>query len=159
MQTKIADLTAKNTAVATAYASISNSRIARNETLYSSSTGLVETANEVKKYIKSVFGASSPQFAQVKGIQFKIIKNPIGNTRKVWYGASVVITYSKTLKRLNFRFQRKFWTKFFTNVNLPTEEELTMFELEHGEDIANLVHKISSDNQKLGFNGRQNEER
>ena len=75
LQTKIADLTAKNTAVATAYASISNSRIARNESLYSSSTGLVETANEVKKYIKSVFGASSPQFAQVKGIQFKIIKN------------------------------------------------------------------------------------
>lgn len=75
LQTKIADLTAKNTAVATAYASISNSRIARNETLYSSTTGLVETANEVKKYIKSVFGASSPQFAQVKGIQFKVIKN------------------------------------------------------------------------------------
>lgn len=75
LQTKIADLSAKNTAVATAYASISNSRIARNETLYSSSTGLVETANEVKKYIKSVFGASSPQFAQVKGIQFKTIKN------------------------------------------------------------------------------------
>ena len=75
LQTKIADLTAKNTAVATAYASISNSRIARNETLYSSTTGLVVTANEVKKYIKSVFGASSPQFAQVKGIQFKVIKN------------------------------------------------------------------------------------
>ena len=75
LQTKIADLTTKNTAVATAYASISNSRIERNETLYSSSTGLVETANEVKKYIKSVFGASSPQFAQVKGIQFKVIKN------------------------------------------------------------------------------------
>ena len=75
LQTKIVDLTAKNTAVATAYASISNSRIARNETLYSSNTGLVETANEVKKYIKSVFGASSPQFAQVKGKQFKVIKN------------------------------------------------------------------------------------
>ena len=91
--------------------------------------------------------------------QFKIIDNPVGNTRKVWYGASVVIAYSKSLKRLNFRFQRKFWTKFFTNVNLPTEEELTMFELEHGEEIANLVRKISSDNQKLGFNRRQNEER
>jgi hypothetical protein len=75
LQTKIADLTAKNTAVATAYANVSNSRIARNETLYSSTTGLVETANEVKKYIKSVFGASSPQFAQVKGITFKAIKN------------------------------------------------------------------------------------
>ena len=57
LQTKIADLTTKNTAVTNAYASISNSRIERNETLYSSSTGLVETANEVKKYIKSVFGA------------------------------------------------------------------------------------------------------
>ncbi len=74
LQTKIAELTAKNTAVATAYTNISNSRIARNETLYSTNNGLVETANEVKKYIKSVFGATSPQFAQVKGIQFRIIK-------------------------------------------------------------------------------------
>ena len=71
IQAKIAELSAKNTAVATAYTSINNSRIARNETLYSSTTGLVETANEVKKYVKSVFGASSPQFAQVKGIEFK----------------------------------------------------------------------------------------
>ena len=85
--------------------------------------------------------------------QFKIIKNPAGNIRRVQVGDSlmVVIIYNMVLKRLNFRFQRKFWTKFFTNVNLPTEEELTMFELEHGEEIANLVHKISSDNQKLGF--------
>ena len=67
---KIADLSAKNTAVATAYTSISNSRIARNETLYTSTTSLVETALEVKKYIKSVFGASSPQYAQVKSIEF-----------------------------------------------------------------------------------------
>lgn len=71
LQSKITDLTAKNTAVATAYASISNSRIARNTTLYDTNSGLVETANEVKKYIKSVFGATSPQFAQVKGIEFK----------------------------------------------------------------------------------------
>ena len=86
--------------------------------------------------------------------QFKIIKNHLGNTRKVWHGASIVITYSsysRTLNRLYFRFQRTFWTKFFTDVNLPTEEELTMFELEHGEEIANLVRKISSDNQRLGF--------
>ena len=67
---KIADLSAKNTAVATAYTSISNSRIARNETLYTSATSLVETALEVKKYIKSVFGATSPQYAQVKSIEF-----------------------------------------------------------------------------------------
>jgi hypothetical protein len=70
IQAKITDFTSKNNAVATAYTSISNSRIARNETLYAASTGLVETANEIKKYIKSVFGATSPQFYQVKGIMF-----------------------------------------------------------------------------------------
>ena len=70
IQAKIADLSTKNTAVATAYTSISNSRIARNETLYTSATSLVETALEVKKYVKSVFGATSPQYAQVKSIEF-----------------------------------------------------------------------------------------
>ena len=67
---KIADLTAKNTAVSTAYTNISNSRISRNETLYTSDNSIFETASEVKKYIKSVFGASSPQYNQVSGIKF-----------------------------------------------------------------------------------------
>jgi len=30
----------------------------------------VDIAMEIKKYIKSVFGATSPEFAQVKGIEF-----------------------------------------------------------------------------------------
>jgi len=68
---KQSDLTAKNNAIATAYTSISNSRIARNTTLYGTDTGLVDIAIEVKKYIKSVFGSTSPQFAQVNAIQFK----------------------------------------------------------------------------------------
>jgi hypothetical protein len=68
---KQADLTAKNNAVSTAYAFISNSRIATDTTLYGTDTGLFDIASEIKKYVKSVFGASSPQFAQVKGIQFK----------------------------------------------------------------------------------------
>ena len=72
---KQADLTARNNAVATAYANISNSRIARNTTLYGTDTGLFDIATEVKKYIKSVFGATSPQFAQVKGIEFTKSKN------------------------------------------------------------------------------------
>ena len=74
LNAKIADLNTKNTAVATAYTNISNSRIARNNTLYADSTGLVEIATEVKKYIKSLYGASSPEFAQVKGIEFKKTK-------------------------------------------------------------------------------------
>ena len=70
IDSKIADLSVKNTAVATAYTNISNSRISRNETLYTSENGIYETASEVKKYIKSVFGASSPQYNQVSGIKF-----------------------------------------------------------------------------------------
>ena len=72
---KQADLTTKNNAVATAYTNISNSRIARNNALYSTNTGLVDIATEVKKYVKSIYGATSPQFAQVKGIEFKKVKN------------------------------------------------------------------------------------
>ena len=71
---KQADLTAKNNAVATAYTNISNSRILRDKTLYDINTGLVDIAAEVKKYVKSLFGASSPEFAQVKGIEFKKAK-------------------------------------------------------------------------------------
>ena len=67
---KIADLTAKNTAVANAYATISNTRIERNEILYSPQEGLVETAGEVKKYVKSVFGATSPQYKQISKLAF-----------------------------------------------------------------------------------------
>ncbi|EKT4510961.1 hypothetical protein AAIP42_002709, partial [Flavobacterium psychrophilum] len=67
---KQTDLTAKNNAVATAYANISNSRISRDTTLYGTDTGLFDIATEVKKYIKSIYGATSPQFAQVKGIEF-----------------------------------------------------------------------------------------
>ena len=67
---KQAVLTAKNNAVSTAYTNVSNSRIARDTTIYGTDTGLFDIATEVKKYIKSVFGATSPQFAQVKGIEF-----------------------------------------------------------------------------------------
>lgn len=71
---KQTDLVAKNNAVSIAYTGISNSRINRNKTLYEDGTGLVSVATEVKKYIKSVFGASSPEFAQVKGIEFKKVR-------------------------------------------------------------------------------------
>ena len=71
---KQADMTAKNTALATAFTAISNSRIARDKVLYKDLTGLVPIANDVKKYIKSVFGASSAEYAQVKGIEFKKVK-------------------------------------------------------------------------------------
>lgn len=68
---KQADLTAKNNAVATAYTNVSNSRIARNTTLYSAEGSIFDVASDIKKYVKSIYGATSPQYAQVKSIEFK----------------------------------------------------------------------------------------
>lgn len=75
LNAKATDLKTKNNDVATAYTGVSNARIDRNKTLYNDSTGLVDIASEVKKYIKSVFGATSPEFGQIKGIAFKKIKS------------------------------------------------------------------------------------
>ncbi len=64
------DLEAKNTAVIDTTTKLSNARITRNKTLYNKDTGLVDIAGEVKKYVKSVFGATSPQYKQVSKISF-----------------------------------------------------------------------------------------
>lgn len=74
LSAKIQDLYGKTAAVNTALAEVSNSRISRNKILYTEENSIYETASDVKKYIKSVFGAGSPQFAQVKGLQIKSIK-------------------------------------------------------------------------------------
>ena len=67
-------MTKKNQEISDAYTAVDNVRIERNETLYNDSTGLVSRANEVKKYVKSIFGASSPQYAQVSGLKILKIK-------------------------------------------------------------------------------------
>ena len=70
-QTKLAALKAANTDVVKTYTNWSNSRSARTNTLYNPLTGLVNTALDVKKYIKSIFGALSPQFKQVSKLEFR----------------------------------------------------------------------------------------
>lgn len=74
LNTKKSDMIARNTALATSFTALSNSRIARDKILYNEITGLVDTAKAVKKYIKSVFGAGSAQYAQVSIIEFKKVK-------------------------------------------------------------------------------------
>lgn len=74
LQTKQQDLEAKNGQVSQAYAQVSNARIARNNVLYNDDDGLVTTAADVKKYVKSIYGASSPEFSQVSGIKFKKVR-------------------------------------------------------------------------------------
>jgi hypothetical protein len=68
------DLLTKNKAVIDATAPLSNARIARDNILYLPITGLVDIAFDTKTYIKSVFGASSPQYKQVSGLEFKAVK-------------------------------------------------------------------------------------
>ena len=67
---KLATLIQKNQDISDAYTAVDNSRILRNNVLYNDTPNLVSTATEVKKYVKSVFGASSPQYAQVSGLKF-----------------------------------------------------------------------------------------
>ena len=66
----LTNLQTVNTSAVNAFTNWSNKRIERDKILYDIKTGLVEIALEVKQYVKSLFGASSPQFKQVSGIQF-----------------------------------------------------------------------------------------
>ena len=74
LNTQLTNLKNVNTAVINAYTTYSNSLIARNLSLYSPANGLCTIAKEVKAYVKSVFGATSPQYKQVSGIEFKTVK-------------------------------------------------------------------------------------
>lgn len=75
---KVATLTAytqelqtANTNVINANTAYSNAMISRDKTLYATDTGLIDTALNVKKYVKSVFGATSPQYKQISKLEFK----------------------------------------------------------------------------------------
>lgn len=70
MAALLTNLRALNTAAVTAYTPVSNARIARNTLLYAENTGLVDRSIAVKAYIKSVFGATSPQYKQLSGLKF-----------------------------------------------------------------------------------------
>ena len=74
LTTLLGDMKTKNTAVITALTPLSNARISRNTILYATGTGLVDIAGEVKKYVKSVFGGTSPQYKQVSGLKFTKVK-------------------------------------------------------------------------------------
>lgn len=71
LTTFLTQLTSLNTHYKTKYTAASNARLQRNNLLYTPDTGLVDTALDAKKYIKSLFGASSPQYKQVSGIEFR----------------------------------------------------------------------------------------
>ncbi|QQS52687.1 MAG: hypothetical protein IPM71_08120 [Bacteroidota bacterium] len=63
-------LNSSNAAVVAASVTLNNARIARNEVLYHNPSGIYDAAGDAKAYVKSVFGASSPQFKQIGGLKF-----------------------------------------------------------------------------------------
>jgi hypothetical protein len=78
---KVASLTAKcnelklrNRDAVSAAIMLSNARISRNEILYKEITGMVDITVDIKSYIKSLFGATSPQFRQVSKLTFNSVK-------------------------------------------------------------------------------------
>jgi hypothetical protein len=74
LNTMLTDLRAKNTAVISATTALSNARIARDKALYAETTGMVDTAQDIKQYVKSLFGATTPQYKQVSKLQFNRAK-------------------------------------------------------------------------------------
>ena len=70
LTTLLQNMHTANTQVGKAYTEISIARIARNHILYDDHTGLCPIALEVKNYVKSVAGASSPEYKQISKIKF-----------------------------------------------------------------------------------------
>jgi hypothetical protein len=74
LNTLLTNLKTTNTAVINATPAYRSALISRNTLLYQPDLGLVDTAFEVKKYVKSVFGAKSQQYEEISGLQFKRLK-------------------------------------------------------------------------------------
>jgi len=70
LNTLLNQLKITNTAVINVTTPISNARLNRNKILYLAVTGLYDIQNEVKKYVKSVYGATSPEYKQISNIKF-----------------------------------------------------------------------------------------
>lgn len=51
-------------------AELNNKLIERDQLLYADGTGLYSIAQNVKKYVKSIYGATSPEYANVSNIEF-----------------------------------------------------------------------------------------
>ncbi|HNW97454.1 MAG TPA: hypothetical protein PKK00_03450 [Bacteroidales bacterium] len=70
LNTLLTNMKTKNTAVINAITALSNARIERNKILYKENTGLYNIAMDVKVYVKSVFGSTSPEYKEISGIKF-----------------------------------------------------------------------------------------
>ena len=72
LETMLADMQSKNTAVVDASVAAKNARIARDSIFYNDADGILALVDLVKKYVKSIFGAGSPQHKQLTALKFRI---------------------------------------------------------------------------------------
>ncbi len=70
LNTLLASMKTKNTAVINAKTSLDNARISRNKILYFDVTAIYNIQSDAKKYVKSVFGATSPEYKLISKIRF-----------------------------------------------------------------------------------------
>ena len=70
LQTLLADLRAKNLTTTQAHITVETARGARKTLQNTPLTGLVDVANDVKSYIKSVFGVKSTEYKLVSKLRF-----------------------------------------------------------------------------------------
>ncbi len=76
LNSKLAELKSTTASYLAANAALDAARLERNKVLYAKNTGLVDVALDVKLYVKSVFGAKSPQYKEISDIVFsKLNKN------------------------------------------------------------------------------------
>jgi hypothetical protein len=67
------DLLQKNRDVISKTSALSTARLNRDQILYHPETGIVSLALHVKNYVKSLFGATSPQYKQISGVKFRTL--------------------------------------------------------------------------------------
>ena len=70
LNTKLSDLKTKHMEHLDAETAYSSAIANRNTVLYADQVGLVDVAQNVKTYVKSVFGAASPEYKQISDLAF-----------------------------------------------------------------------------------------
>jgi hypothetical protein len=75
LEAKLQDMTDANKSVTTSRVALDMQRMERNTYFNTPVTGLVDVCLSVKKNVKAIFGATSPQYKMVSGLAFRRIEN------------------------------------------------------------------------------------
>lgn len=133
------DLMAKNQVVINAETALNNLRIIRNVLLYKEVTGIVDVANAVKVYIKSVFGATSLQYKQLQACRTQVVSVNSTSVRLV-----LIVQYLfRNTKKKRSKKQRTFC------VHIKNQEnESKLYSLNY---VTNLYSSVAIQNQTWVF--------